>query len=725
MKRLALILCFLPSLCSGATLFLKTGGGAWGDASTWSNVNAGGVDNSGPPTLNDDTIAELLSGNVTVDKSTDVCKSFSATDGTGSWTGTLTHNAATTWVMGSTLTFSAGMTYTRGAGDTSAISFKGTGSTGTVTTAGKTVGNMTFASSGVYYLADNLTGATTASIVFTSGTLHMDGPSDVSGLTHSIGLFNANNSNPKALNLGLATITVVPSLGGAAYWALNVSGTNLISASSSTINMAKVTGASGFSFDGGTNLTYGALNLTALAGQADITVTDANTFSTFTVTGAASKSFNINISSNETITKKFLIAGNSAVNRILINSGTVGTPRTITVTGSTPTWSNVDFKDIAISGYTIDASTITGASGDCGGNSGITFSSSTAQMATGTASFTWSTHGWSTRVPLCQDDVWISNAFISGRTVTCDMPRWGRNINASTATWSGTGPIFSASSVNNSVFGSLLFPTQSGATMSGNAGLNIEGRNGSFVFASAGLTLSTGVTFRGIQSTYTLQDAYTDTGFTTSFDEGVFNANNFNLTAGLFTFNNNGHARIMNMGSGVWTATGTTPWQIAGIAGITINAGTSTIYSANTTASAKTFTGAGATYYDLLVSSSPSSGSFTLSGNNSFHDMNVRSPKFMRFTNGSTTTITGNVYTDSVQGSSVCFFSTTGGSRWFFDSATPNVRRECLDWVSMKDGQVRPAVGIWFAGDSGTDTSNNANWRFESCLKQSDYFLML
>lgn len=118
-----------------ATLYLKTAGGNWTDAGAWSTVNAGGVDNSGPPTSSDDCIAEALSGQVTI-SGTSVGKSFSATGGTGDYTGTFTHNAFTLTFSGS-VTFSAGMTYTALATSTIALS-----STGTFTTAGKLLPNV-------------------------------------------------------------------------------------------------------------------------------------------------------------------------------------------------------------------------------------------------------------------------------------------------------------------------------------------------------------------------------------------------------------------------------------------------------------------------------------------------------------------------------------------------------------------------------------------------------
>lgn len=131
-----------------ATLYAKTAGGNWTAAGTWSNVNAGGADNSGPPSATDDVIFELLSGNVTVN-GTSSAKTVNMTSGTGSYTGTLTHSAQNLTVSGS-ITFSAGMTYTPL--ETSTVTI---GAACTLTSAGKLFPNISIQAN--LTLGDNLT----------------------------------------------------------------------------------------------------------------------------------------------------------------------------------------------------------------------------------------------------------------------------------------------------------------------------------------------------------------------------------------------------------------------------------------------------------------------------------------------------------------------------------------------------------------------------------------
>lgn len=147
-------------------LYVKSGGGNWSAAGTWSATGAAGVDNAGPPTAADDCIAELASGQLTID-ATSTCKSLSCTAGTGSYAGTLTHGSFTLTVAGS-LTFSAGMTYTvTGSSSTAATTIS---ATGTITSAGKVFSTFNH-TGGTLTLGDNLTAGFTSGVIMTlSGT---------------------------------------------------------------------------------------------------------------------------------------------------------------------------------------------------------------------------------------------------------------------------------------------------------------------------------------------------------------------------------------------------------------------------------------------------------------------------------------------------------------------------------------------------------------------------
>lgn len=107
-------------------------------------------------------------------------------------------------------------------------------------------------------------------------------------------------------------------------------------------------------------------------------------------------------------------------NRLSIESFIKGTQ--VTITADTVTASNVDIQDMLGAGSASwNLSAITGNSGDCGGNTGITFT--TPVTTDWQAGATWSTATWSSRVPLPQDTATFTTAGVA--TITQDMPRIG------------------------------------------------------------------------------------------------------------------------------------------------------------------------------------------------------------------------------------------------------------------------------------------------------------
>lgn len=587
-----------------ATLYLKTGAANWNDAASWSTVSAGGGDSSGPPTAADDCIAELLSGNVTIAAAA-VCRSFDTTSGTGSWAGTLTHNAAITLTIGNgtagagnvALKLNSGITYTLGNSSNSAISYVSTsGTLQTIDYGGKVPGNITFnGSGGNWTFTTNVPGSSATALTVTLGTLHFDGTGDVSGLFHTFGTFNSNNTNARTLNLGTSSISIL-----GAFWT-NQTPTNLtlIAGTSSII----------FSSTNATMLTGGKTFYdVSFIGSGTAGITDASSsFHNLTRTGTAAKTDTFDIAANQTITGTLTVNGNSATNRILIQSTVLSTARTLTV--ATVSMSNVDLRGITGAGAgSWDLSAITGLSGDCGGNSGITFTSDVATSWVSSTSGNWSNSGkWSPRVPLPQDSVSLNNAFSASQTVTADMPRLGKSIDWTGATGS---PTFALNSTPNTIYGSLTLI--SAMTLSVSQNLTFEGR-GSFTLTSAGKTFGAQPSIAMVGGTLTLQDALSVTNTLSIFSTTIFNSNNFNVTVNSFSTSN---SPTINMGSGVFTINGQgTPWSVSAA---TVNAGTSTIFITDTSSNAKTFAGGGKTYYDLKIAGG-GSGAVIITGANTFN----------------------------------------------------------------------------------------------------------
>ncbi|MFY9308102.1 MAG: hypothetical protein WAQ28_03525 [Bacteroidia bacterium] len=291
------------------------------------------------------------------------------------------------------------------------------------------------------------------------------------------------------------------------------------------------------------------VNITTTASPS---ITGAFTFYNLTRDGNGStKTASLFLSGNITVTNTFTVTGGSAVARFLVASLTIGTP--VTITAASVNITNADFRDITGAGaasWNISA----GLTGDCGGNSGITFTTPATQTATGTASFTWSTHGWTSRVPLPQDDVIINNAFVAGQTITQDMPRMGKNI-----TFGCTGSPTLTHSVTHTMYGSLDLTGV--GTITGGSTSTFEGR-GTHTLNFASLTYGNSLTINAVGGTYTLASAMNISTGLLTLTNGTFNANTFNVDIGFFS-SNNSNARTLSVGSGNWNVTtnNTTVWN--------------------------------------------------------------------------------------------------------------------------------------------------------------------
>lgn len=697
-----------------ATLYAKTAGGNWSDAGTWSSTSASGVDSAGPPTAADDVIFEALSGNVTINSAA-VCRSLDTTSGTGSYEGTITHNAGVTLTIGDgtagagnvALKFNSAITYTLGNASTSAIAFVSTSATQqTITTAGKTLGNITFNSSsnGDYALVDNTTLSATATLTVTKGTFHADGASDNSGLTHSWGIFNSSNSNVRTVNLGASQITMT---GTSSSWVISTVTNLTFSAGFSTVTFNQ-SGFSGTTFLNTGSVTFYDLVFSG-AGQQRIIVQSGSTLTchNFTRTGTAAKTDGMMISTgNLTVTNELTINGNSETNRMFFFG--FGNDVARTVSAGTVSVANTDFKDIAATGSgDWDLSSITGKSGDCGGNTGITFTAAATQYwkTTTTGTKTWSTAAnWflatngvgAGRVPLPQDDVvFDANSIGAGSTtISQDMPRAGKSINFTGVT---NTPTFSMSSAA-SIFGSLTLVA--GMAISGTGTYTFEGK-GAYTLTSAGQTFAKSITINNAGGSLTLQDALASGSTNTlTVTAGTFSAGGFNVTFGLFN-SNVSNTRTITMGAGTWTLTAAgTPWNIATITGLTLNQDTSTVKFTDTSSSSATFAGGGETYYNIWFARGAGTGSNILTGSNTFNNFkdDGSAAHSIIFTAGTTTTIT----TWTVVGSSgnvITINSDTTATHSLVKSGGGYISS---DYLNIQHSVATPGV-TWYAGANSTN----------------------
>ena len=598
------------------------GNAAWNaTAGTKWALTSGGAGGQAIPTAADDVFfdAGAGTGNVTSVTSAAVARSINFTG----YVGTFTHTSGIELIIGDgtagagniALKMVAGMTYTLGNTRTSSLKFVSTSATvQTITAGGKIFGDVTFdGAAGSWQMADAWIASASATrlVTLTNGTI------DTNNFTMPFAGFNSNNSNVRTMTFGSSLIDC--SAAGTGIQMTDT--TNLtITANTATLKTAGNFSLATIDLNGASVIfitsTFGGMQI----GVSGSTITCVNfTFNnTFARTGQL-------IITGLVCTGTLTLSGSSTANRLLVKSPTTAVAASVTANAYVLT--NVDMNDIALAGAGAPGA---GTSiGDLGGCTGVTFDASVAQAATGTASFTWSTHGWTTRIPLPQDDVTIANAFVASQTISVDMPRMGRTLNLSAAT-GGVTIATSAGLVTSSIYGGLTLGAGVAAFFSSTS-LSLAGR-GSYNVTMAGLTSFSFIFGRG---TYTLLDNLT---LTSSLHcSGTLNAGANSVTA-LQLF---GAVTMILNASGVWTLTRATATTLFGpLAPGASSCGSMTINLTGVTGNAQAFNGGGNVFGTPNHTMVNSGKSLTFVGSNTFTNLNLGAGFQLKNTSGAVQTVT-------------------------------------------------------------------------------------
>jgi hypothetical protein len=441
------------------------GGTATWDATVgtkWASTS-GGAGGQSVPTSSDNVFFDAASSGVCTLSGTTACNCNNITF-TG-FTGTITHGAGIFLNVYGNLTLVAGMTYTPSS--TARIVMKATSTGKTITSAGKSTSITFDGVGGGWTLQDAATVSNTWTL--TNGALDTN---DVA-ISMGTGTFTSTNSNVRTLDLGTSAITFTN--GG--LWDLTIT-TNLThTVGSATFTSTSSTGNTVFR---GGGLTYNSLSCVTLT-SGGILMTGTNTFTDLTVKGLGNTSSmcitGLSLSDNITVTGTLTVGVVTPTGgRMFVQSSTINSPVTITAAAVAVDW--CDFCDIVGAGAASwNLSAATGGSGDCGGNSGITFTTpadqywvATSGTSTGaySAATKWATSSGGTggtgRSPLPQDTAIFDASSIDAgsRTITFDKVRYG-SVNASAVT---NTPQFAFNTQMN-IYGDFILSnniTQSGAS---------------------------------------------------------------------------------------------------------------------------------------------------------------------------------------------------------------------------------------------------------------------
>lgn len=495
----------------------------------WATVSGGGGGASVPTTA-DNVFLDAASGagTVTVAVGNTGCFDLTCTGFTGSLA------MSTNLSIHGSLLLVAGMTFS-GVG---AFLFNATGTGRTITTGGKTLQSPFFSGAGGEWTLLDTLNAGTGNISVNVGSLITNGQ------TVNAGAFSVAAGT--TISLGASTLNL--STNGASAW--SASATATINAGTSTINLT----ASGPTFAGGGH-TYNVVNLTSTAANIR-TITGANTFATLTVSTGAQTAHVLNLGDNQVVTGTFTYAGNSASNRPLLASDTVGTART--VTAAVVSVNDLNFRDITGAGA---ASPFTGTRlGDCRGNSGITFTAAANKYRVDDATANWdAANSWAlssggagatNNFPLPQDTCVFDAASFSanGRVITLSGTHHVGAVTTTAADQTFT-LTFSAQTV---FYGNITLSAN--VTLAGSSTVIFSGRAAPQTITSAGKTFTGAIVFDSTGGTVTLADAFI-TSSVVLVTRGTLNMNGQSLTATTLSTSNT-FTRSITSGGGTMTLTG-------------------------------------------------------------------------------------------------------------------------------------------------------------------------
>jgi len=219
---------------------------------------------------------------------------------------------------------------------------------------------------------------------------------------------------------------------------------------------------------------------------------------------------------------------------------------------------------------------------------------------------------------------------------------------------------------------------------------------GAHNLTSNGLSIGGELVFNTAGATWTLQDALTVHGNWIHFVKGTFDTNDQTLTCKGF-YSSFTNTRVLDFGASVVYISGT--FNCATSTNLTVTAGTSTIYF---TGDSKIFYGGGKTYNDVVFSGDNQ----TITGSNTFADLELTANKQINLTSGTTQTITTLTATGSADNLITIHSTVAGTAATISDTAGTNT----CDYLSLKD--ITAAGGATFnPGDNSVDEGGNTGWK--------------
>jgi hypothetical protein len=423
----------------------------------------------------------------------------------------------------------------------------------TITTDGVTLdANITFDGvGGTWDLLDALTAGATRTLTLTNGTFKTNGFS-VSG-----GAFSSSNTNVRTLNLGASTVTLATN--GTAW---NITDPTNLTFTGGTSSLLFTDTTNTVTFQTG-GLTY--YNVTAPDSGYRFDVVGSSTFNQFTASNSSTLADKpVRFNTNQTF-GTFTVTGASGNCRVLIFANPTIVGSQITLTATSASFVDVDFRDIAAAGAVIPWSGT--RLGDYGNNTNITFGAGKTVYWNKVAGGNWGDNAWALtsggatstlNQPLGQDTAVFDNTGLTaGSTVVVgNYVAGGLNCSSLTnALIIQTDATYLAPGFYKDVV------LSSAVSFTGTTNIGFSSRATTQNVTSAGVNWACGVTFNATGTVVLVDNLTSDDA---SFTSGSINLNGKILACN--TFSGTGTAtRSIAFNSGQIDVTGSnaTVWSCA------------------------------------------------------------------------------------------------------------------------------------------------------------------
>ena len=215
-------------------------------------------------------------------------------------------------------------------------------------------------------------------------------------------------------------------------------------------------------------------------------------------------------------------------------------------------------------------------------------------------------------------------------------------------------------------------------------------------------------------NTVTLQDNLNmGVGTSLTLRKGNFDANNKNLSIGLF-YSSNGNTRTLTMGSGIWSLSGddTTgnTWDITASTGLTLNSNTSTIKFTSNSGGTATFIGGGKTYYNFWNSIGTMEVVRNADTGNTFNNFKIDPGQAQLFGSDTTTTVAS---FEAVGTSANPIFISNDNINPFTISKSSGTVNVAYCYISLS---VTAGGATWnsYTTSGNTDGGGNTGWNFNN-----------